>query len=111
MRVVDNLGDSLDDYEFRIPARRRAKSGALFDFDADNLLENLRTELERVEKVGRFMAPAVLNELVSSGGEHLQSQNRLVVTMFMHVSGFADMLERWGEDKLPTIVAILERYY
>lgn len=110
-RVVDNLGTALDDYEFRIPARRRAKSGALFDFEPDNLLESLRTELDRVEKVSRFMAPAVLKELVSSGGDHLDSQNRIVVTMFMHVTGFADMLDRWGEDRLPLLVSILERYY
>ncbi len=111
LRVIDNLGNTLDDYEFRIPARRRAKSGALFDFEPDNLLESLRTELDRVEKVSRFMAPAVLNELVSSGGDHLQSQNRVVVTMFVHVSGFAEMIERWGEDRLPVLVSILERYY
>lgn len=109
--VIDNLGDALDDYEFRILARRRAKSGALFDFEPDSLLESLRTELERVENVSRFMAPAVLKELVSSGGDHLESQNRIVVTMFMHVSGFAEMLDRWGEARLPLLVSILERYY
>jgi class 3 adenylate cyclase len=111
LHVLDTLGDTLDDYEFRILARRRAKSGALFDFEQQNLLESLRLELERVENVSRFMAPAVLHELVSSGGDHLQSQNRIVVTLFIHVTGFADMLERWGEDRLPVLVSILERYY
>lgn len=110
-RVVDNLGDNLDDYEFRIPNRRRAKSTAILELDNDRLLDDLRIQLERVEKVGRFMAPAVLNELIANGGDQLQSQNRLVVTMFMYVSGFATMLERWGEEKLPLIITILDRYY
>jgi class 3 adenylate cyclase len=109
-RVVDNFGDRLDDYEFHIPNRRRAKVSAIFDFDPGNLMDSLKAQLERVEKVGRFMAPAVLNELVIAG-DHLQSQNRLVITMFMHVSGFATLLEMWGEERLPLLTSILDRYY
>jgi len=109
--VVDDLGDRLDDYEFQIPQRRRAKTAAIFDFDVDNLVETLRVLLEQVENVSRFVAPAVVQELVASGGEQLQSQNRLVVTMFVHVSGFAEMLEAWGDEQLPALTLILERYY
>lgn len=109
-QVSDTLGNQLDDYEFNILGRRRAKSSALFDFDADTLMQSLIEQLDKVERVGRFIAPNVRRELINTP-DKLQSQNRLVITMFMHVTGFAEMLERWGRESLDQVTAVLDRYY
>lgn len=110
--MLDTLGDQLDDYEFRLVSRRRGNPTALFDFDTDSLLASLTEQVDRVEKVAPFVPPAVLHELLSSGDElKLQSQNRLVVTMFIHVSGFAQLLDAWGDSHLPLVVSMMDRYY
>lgn len=110
--VVDNLGNQLDDYEFRILNRRRTRTSAIFDRDADQLREHLQLQLERVEQIAPFVAPAVLHALIHSQSQRrLDSENRLVVTLFLSVSGFAQLLAEQGSDQLERVVALLDRYY
>ncbi|MBE2270513.1 MAG: AAA family ATPase [Anaerolinea sp.] len=110
-RIVDSLGGELGDYEFEAPRKRRAKTTSLFDLAPDYLMETLRGALERVEAVAPYVAPAVLQELIVSENYHLRSENRFTVMMFIHASGFAEMLREWGESRREQVVAVLERYY
>lgn len=108
-RVEDNFGDKLSDYEFVVPRRRRATT-ALFDFAEKNLLEDLQRQRERLDGVARFVAKEVVDKLAFKG-DRIESENRQATVIFLHFTGFADLLERWGEDQLPLIVSLLNRYY
>jgi class 3 adenylate cyclase len=108
-RVVDNFGDQLSDYEFAVPRRRRAAT-ALFDFAEENLLEDLKRQLERLDGIARFVAREVVDKLAFKG-DRIESENRQATVIFLHFTGFADLLQRWGDDQLPLLVSILDRYY
>lgn len=110
-QIIDDFGDNLDDYEFELLRRRKARSGALFDFETTNLLENLRSQLRRVQAVSRYVAPNVLHELVNNDDHHLLSQNRFTTTVFVHCTGFAEMLNDWGDDHLGLVTSLLGRFY
>jgi class 3 adenylate cyclase len=110
-QVVDDFGDRLDDYEFELLKRRRAKVGALFDLDTSSLLDDLAQLVRRVEVVSRYVAPYVLHDLVHSQDFHLKSENRFTVTMFCHVTGFAEMLRDWGDAQLQRTAGLLGRFY
>lgn len=109
-RVVDNFGDQLSDYEFAVPQRRRAQSTALFDLVEDHLLDDLERSLARLEGIARFVARQVVDRLAAGGGT-IEPDNRPATVIFNHFSGFADLLEDWGEEQLPLIVSLLNRYY
>lgn len=109
-QVIDSLGDDLADFEFVVPRRRRGQSSALFDFDEENLLHDLERQLERVERVARFVSAEVVNKLAFRG-DHIESENRPATIIFTHFTGFADLLESWGADELPRIVSLVDRYY
>jgi len=108
-RVVDNLGDSLGDYEFSMPQRRRGKSSFVFSFEDENLLEDLQNELTRVEKVSRFVSSEIVNKLVVKG-DHIESENRLTTVIFVHFTGFAELLAAMG-NRTELLAVILSRYY
>jgi class 3 adenylate cyclase len=109
-RVVDNFGDQLSDYEFVVPRRRRAQASALFDFVEANLIEDLERTLTRLEGVARFVARNVVNQLAFLG-DHIEGENRPATVIFVHATGFAELLAQWGEEQLPLLVSILNRYY
>ncbi|HEX3051655.1 MAG TPA: adenylate/guanylate cyclase domain-containing protein [Aggregatilineaceae bacterium] len=109
-RVEDRFGDQLDDYEMVMPRRRRGQASALFDFEEKNLLDDLHRNLERVENVARFVAPEVVNNLAFRG-DHIEPENRLATVIFMHFTGFADLLKQWGDEQVPLLTSILSRYY
>ena len=109
-RVVDNFGDQLSDYEFVIPRRRRAQTSALFDFSEENLLEDAQRNLERVETIACFVSKDVVNKLAFKG-DKIEAENRLATVIFVHFTGFAELLQEWGVDRLPLLLEILGRYY
>lgn len=109
-QVIDNFGDELGDYEFSMPQRRRAKSAFLFSFNEADLLQDLETELTRVETIARYVSSEVVNKLVVTGGK-IESENRLATVIFVHFTGFAELLDHWGSEKLGVIAVILNRYY
>jgi class 3 adenylate cyclase/type II secretory pathway predicted ATPase ExeA len=110
-QVVDNQGSRLDDYEFELLRRRRAKSSAVFDLSARSLLDHLRLQLERVHSVACYVAPSVLHELILSNDYHLRSENRYSTTLFVYATGFAEMLRDWGDQEINRVVGLMERYY
>lgn len=110
-QVLDTFGNQLDDFEFQLPSRRRAKSSALFGFEEAGLLEDLERSLTRVENVARFVAPEVANKLVVSNSDHIESEHRPATVVFVHFTGFAELLDYWGAEHLPRVVNILDRYY
>jgi class 3 adenylate cyclase len=110
-QVVDNFGDNLGDYEFSMPQRRRAKSSFLFSMEEDNaLIQELEEQLERVEVISRFVSSEIINKLVVSG-DHIESENRLATVIFVQFTGFAELLEAWGEDKAQLVAVLLSQYY
>ena len=111
IQIIDDFGDKLDDYELELPVRRRAKSTALFDLEQANLMGQLKTVLQKVKSVSRYVAPAVLHGLVVSEDYHLASENRYTVTMFVHCTGFAELLNEWGEEYFGFVTSLLGRYY
>lgn len=110
-QIIDDFGENLDDYEFELLRRRKARSGALFDFETSNLLDSLRSQLRRVQGVSRYVAPNVLHELVNDDDYHLHSQNRFTTTLFVHCTGFAELLSEWGGDNLNLVTSLLGRFY
>lgn len=110
-QIVDDFGDKLDDYELELPVRRRAKSTAMFDLEQANLVGQLKTVLQKVKSVSRYVAPAVLHGLVVSEDYHLASENRYTVTMFVHSTGFAELLQEWGEEYFGFVTSLMGRYY
>jgi adenylate cyclase len=111
LQIVDDFGDQLDDYELEMPLRRRAKTTALFDLEQANLMAQLQTVAEKVKNVSRYVPPPVLHELIVSEDYHLTSENRLTVTMFVHCTGFAELLQDWGEAHFNLAAPLLRRYY
>ncbi|HLA42816.1 MAG TPA: adenylate/guanylate cyclase domain-containing protein, partial [Aggregatilineales bacterium] len=109
-RIVDNFGDKLGDYEFSMPQRRQSKSPFLFSFDDSSLLSDLEKELVRIEQVSRFVSPEILNKLVVQG-DHIESENRIATVIFVHFTGFSELLEAWGDKRLELITVILSQYY
>jgi class 3 adenylate cyclase/tetratricopeptide (TPR) repeat protein len=109
-QVVDDLGDQLDDYELVPMLRRRGLSAAL-SFDMDDLTQRLHAQVERIHAVARYVAPAVLNALIASADHHLTSEKRFTTTMFVHSTGFAEMLAAWGSGYTRTVTELLERFY
>jgi class 3 adenylate cyclase len=110
IQVIDDLGASLGDYEFEVPRRRRAKSSAIF-LEPDNVVENLRALVTRIQTVARYISPAVLHGLVTSGVYRVHSENRPTTTLFIYVDGFSELLTEWGESRLSQIASMVERYY
>ncbi len=111
MQVMDIYGDKLDDYEVELPVRRRAKSGALFDREPENLQEHMRITLEKLIPAASYLAPAVLNQLILSEDYRVAAENRYAVSMFVHVTGFAEMLNTWGASHLDEVTNLVERYF
>jgi class 3 adenylate cyclase len=109
-RVRDTLGEQLGDYELAVPQRRRAQSGMLIGYGQDDLVAELRRQIDEVEHVARFVAPEVVEKLVFRG-DHIESENRPAAVLFVHLAGFSDLLATWGPDRLPEIVALLDRAY
>ncbi|MFQ3567565.1 MAG: adenylate/guanylate cyclase domain-containing protein [Aggregatilineales bacterium] len=109
-QVIDDLGDQLDDYELVPMLRRRGISAAL-SFDMDDLTQRLRAQVERIQVVARYVAPTVLNALIASADQHLTSENRFTTTMFVHSTGFAEMLAARGSNHVRTVTKLLERFY
>ncbi|NJL93936.1 MAG: AAA family ATPase [Anaerolineae bacterium] len=109
-RIEDTFGEALGDYEFSLPLRKRIRSGHLFTFDEADLLRETTRALERVENVARFVSSAITNRLVVKG-DHIESENRLTTTVFVHFTGIAELLEVWGADNLGKLAAVLSRYY
>jgi adenylate cyclase len=109
-RVIDNFGDQLSDYEFVVPRRRRAQTSVLFDFVEENLIEDLERTVSRLDGVARFVAKDVVNQLAFRG-DHIESENRPATVIFVHATGFAELLKQWGQEQLPLLVSILNRYY
>lgn len=107
--VVDNFGDKLSDYEFVVPRRRRATT-ALFDFSEKNLIDDLKRQLERLDGVSRFVAKEVVDKLAFKG-DRIEAENRQATVIFNHFTGFADLLQQWGEEQLPLLLSLLNRYY
>lgn len=111
LQVMDTFGDALDDYEMQLVTRRRAKSGALFDREAASLNEHLRVTLEKLLPAATYLAPAVLDQLILSGDYRVPADNRYAVSMFIHATGFAEMLGNWGPEHLGEVYHLLERYF
>jgi class 3 adenylate cyclase len=109
-QVVDNFGEDLGDFEFSMPQRRRAKSSFLFSFDEAQLVQDLQNELTRVEVISRFVSSEIVNKLVVRG-DHIESENRLATVIFVHFTGFAELLEAWGEDNVDNLALLLSQYY
>ncbi|HVO44610.1 MAG TPA: adenylate/guanylate cyclase domain-containing protein, partial [Aggregatilineales bacterium] len=109
-RVVDSFGDRLSDYEFIIPRRRRAQAAVLLGLSDENLLEDLTHSLERLDGVARFVPREVVDKLAFRG-DRIESENRPATVIFTHATGIAELLEQWGEEQLPLLVSILNRYY
>ncbi|MCD4686242.1 MAG: AAA family ATPase, partial [Anaerolineae bacterium] len=108
--VVDNFADELIDYEFVVPRRRRAQTTAIFDFDEEGLLYDVERDPDRLDGVGRFVAREVVDRLAAGGGK-MESSNRPATVIFNHFTGFAELLTDWGEEQMPLIVSLLNRYY
>lgn len=118
---VIGLNERLGDFELGATGlRRRQVAGSLLDFGGDDLLRSVETAAAKVERVRPFVPPAVFGELVNSAdhaerGErdryHVASANVPAATMFIHCTGFAELLDDWGEDFRPDITGLLSRYY
>lgn len=112
-QVLDS-GDALDDFELGLDMIRRRRStaaGAHFDADREQLRETLAHELQVTAAVARYLSPPVLHELIYSDDYHLQSEKRPATTLFVHATGFAELLDEWGATHLLRIREMLERFY
>lgn len=118
---VVGLNERLGDFELQATGmRRRQVAGSLLDFGDGDLLRSVEAAAAKVERVQAFVAPAVFSELVNSAdhperGErdryHVASSNVPAATLFIHATGFAEMLADWGETYLSEITGFLSRYY
>lgn len=118
---VVGLTERLDDFELQATGmRRRQVAGSLLDFGDGDLLRSVQQAADKVERVRPFVAPAVFSELVNSAahaehGErdryHVASSNVPAATMFIHCTGFSELLAEWGMEFLPDLTGFLSRYY
>jgi class 3 adenylate cyclase/tetratricopeptide (TPR) repeat protein len=110
-QVIDNFGTELGDYEFSMPQRRRAKSSFLFSLDDEaRLLEDLGNELSKLETISRFVSSEIVNKLVVKG-DHIESENRLATVIFVHFTGFAELLQQLENKDAPFVALLLSQYY
>ncbi len=112
LQVIDDVSD-LDDFESTLLTvrRRQGLAAGLFDLEQENLVDSLERQARKVKRVGLFVPPAILSGLIHSEDLHLPRENRYTTTMFIHATGFAEMLSEWGEAELPRVVEYLGRYY
>ncbi|HYO89208.1 MAG TPA: adenylate/guanylate cyclase domain-containing protein [Candidatus Limnocylindrales bacterium] len=118
---VVGLTEKLGDFELQVTGmRRRQVAGSLLDFGDGDLLRSVEAAATKVERVRAFVAPAVFSELVNSAdhperGERdryrVASSNVPAATLFIHCTGFAELLADWGDDYLPDLTGFLSRYY
>ncbi|MBW4435616.1 MAG: AAA family ATPase [Pleurocapsa minor GSE-CHR-MK-17-07R] len=111
-QVIDDVQD-LDDFETTLlqVRRRQGVAAGLLDLEQENLHESLQKQIDKVRRVSLFVPPSVLGGLIHSEDLHLPRENRYTVTMFIHATGFAELLHDWGEDQLQRITNLLDRYY
>lgn len=113
-QVVDDLGEDLSDFELTsIVSRRRSSAvSSLMGFGLDEVdpIEELRHQVARVDNYARFVAQEVVNKLAIEG-DRVEPQNRPATVIFGYFRGIADILEEWGEEELPRITHILNRFY
>lgn len=109
-RIIDDLGDDLGDFESSQPTRRRGSRYTTID---SNLVEDLKAITGQVETVAAFLPNDLLTLLVESGDKRaIGSLNRpKTAVIFCHMTGFAELLAAWGEEELPRISEMLDRYY
>ncbi len=112
LQVIDDISD-LDDFESALLTvrRRQGLAAGLFDLEQENLLDSLERQTRKVKRVGLFVPPAILSGLIHSEDLHLPRENRYTTTMFIHATGFAELLSEWGEGELQRVVEYLGRYY
>ncbi len=118
---VVGLTGRLDDFELHATGiRRRQVAGSLLDFGDGDLLRSVQQAADKVERVRPFVAPAVFSELVNSAAHaehseldryHVASSNVPAATMFVHCTGFSELLVEWGAEFLPELTGFLSRYY
>lgn len=111
-QVVDDLGNKLSDFELTSSVnRRRSTISNLMGLSSEvNPLDELRTLLNRVDNYARFVAAEVVNKLAIEG-DRVQSQNRPATVMFAYFRGIAQLLDAWGENELPRVTQVLNRFY
>jgi class 3 adenylate cyclase len=111
-QVLGRLGgEDVGTFEISVPrGNRRGKSSFLLSSDKE-IFQDLQDQLMRVENIARYVSSEIVNKLVVARDGRIESENRLATVIFVHFTGFAELLETWGHDKLDIITVILSRYY
>lgn len=106
--VVDDLGQTLGDYEVRLPKRRRARS-VVMSTDISELLTALDVTLKRVERLAPFLPEDLLAGLVNTDRRRkLDMEFRPVAVQFINLLGLEELALKRGVEIATTV---FQRYF
>ncbi len=110
--VLDTLGEKLDSFELIRSTRKRNQAAKwLFDFEVDSLAHSVTEQVDRVINIAAYISPTVLDQLLASADYRVRSENRFTTTLFIHVTGFSEMLTQWGDIEVSRVTSYLDRFY
>lgn len=106
--VIDDLGDSLGDYELSVPTRRSGGSTVL-GLTVAEALETLELTVQRVERLAPFLPEDMLARLVNTERQRgLPPELRPVAVQFINLVG----LERLATEHGPELAtAVFQRFF
>lgn len=106
--VVDDLGQSLGDYEISLPTRRSGGSTVL-GLTISEALEALELTLQRVERLAPFLPEDMLARLVNTERQRrLQPELRPVAVQFINLVGLEQLAITRGPE---LATAIFQRFF
>jgi adenylate cyclase len=108
LRVIDDLGDTLGDYEIA-PPRRKSGRSIMVGLDIAELLQGLEAAVRRIERLAPFLPEDMLARLVNPNRQRqLQAEFRPVASQFVNISG----LEALAISQGPALATrALQRYF
>ncbi|MEM7345637.1 MAG: adenylate/guanylate cyclase domain-containing protein, partial [Chloroflexota bacterium] len=106
--VVDDLGESLGDYEILRPTRKVGGS-ALLSMEINEILETLNTTLQRIEQLAPLLPEDMLARLVNTDRHRqLESEFRPVALQFINIVGIEELAIKYGPE---LATQVFHRYF
>ena len=111
--VVDDLGDTLGDFELSgLSIQRRYRSRPVLDYAPDALVQTIAATLYDIEALAPFFPPDVLRRIVAhQHTRQFPGEHRLVAVMFVNLRGFEALIEALGPKALPQLTDWINRYF
>lgn len=107
--VLDDLGDTLDDFEILPPKAKRGRESVMMSSNLGEILLALDKTLERIEQLAPFLPEDMLARLVNSERRRqLAPELRPVTIQFLNLLGLEELATTHGSD---FATQVFQRYF